>query len=109
MQSGAPAAPPTPISSLPPMAAPVAPPSAGPSEFTRVLGVMHQPPSAPPAAKLPQASSSAPSFPTPAIAQPQAQPESAPKTTKSYLPLIIALNVVLIAAILVVVFFVMKR
>ena len=43
----------------------------GPSEFTRVLGRAQTPPLAPPAAQLPDASTSAPAFPTPAIAQPQ--------------------------------------
>jgi hypothetical protein len=46
-----------------------------------------------------------PGIPTPAIAP---QPTAAPKP-KSYLPLIIALNVLLIGAIVIVLFFVFKR
>jgi len=85
-----------------------APMAAGPSEFTRVLGRVAPPagPVMPPAPVLPpgrQPQAAA----TPVIA-PQAVAEPRPKP-KSYLPLIIALNVVLIGAIVAVVYFVMKK
>jgi len=83
------------------------PPARGPSEFTRVLG-RQTPPMSPPAARLPDPSSSAPGLPTPGAPQPQAPPP-AEKTTKSYLPMIIALNFIVIGAIIVVVYFVLKH
>jgi hypothetical protein len=89
-----------------PGAAPVA---GGPSEFTRVLGRVSPPPGAPPAASLPNANVGAPGVPTPGVPQPSVPASAAPVKQKSYLPLIIALNVVLIGAIVAVVYFVMKR
>jgi hypothetical protein len=98
----------------PPVAPPLPPmgsggaPARGPSEFTRILGRGQMPPIAPPGTRVPDANnSSTPGFPTPAAPKPQAPPPA--KSTKSYLPVIIALNLVLIAAILVVVYFVTRR
>ena len=61
----------------------------------------------PPAPVLPPAPQPKPPAPTPVIAPPPV--DAAPPQTKSYLPLIIALNVILIGAIVLVVFLVMKK
>jgi len=86
-----------------------APMAAGPSEFTRVLGRVPPPagPVMPPAPTLPPGRQPQAAAPTPVIA-PQPVAEQRPRP-KSYLPLIIALNVVLIGAIVAVVYFVMKK
>jgi hypothetical protein len=74
--------------------------ASGPSEFTRVLGRVQAPgPVMPPAPTLPPSKNVAP---TPVIAKPaEREPE---RTTKSYWPLIIALNVILIVAVVLIVF-----
>jgi hypothetical protein len=94
-----------------PPAMPVMPPmlggsAGGPSEFTRVLrGMPASGPVMPPVPSLPPAAQPRPLAPTPVIApQVDAQPQ-----TKSYVPLIIALNVILVGAIVLVVFLVMKK
>ena len=89
------------------------PSNGGPSEFTRVLGRV----SPPPAAQLPTPGalvggtppygSSVSGAPTPQIA-PAAQAQTEPPK-KTYLPLIIALNVVVLLAIAVVLVFVLRR
>jgi hypothetical protein len=80
---------------------PVMPGSSGPSEFTRVLGRVQAPgPVMPPAPTLPAPPRNV--APTPVIAKP-AEPEPE-RTTKSYWPLIIALNVILIVAVVLIVF-----
>jgi len=82
----------------------------GPSEFTRVLGRVNPPPASrlptPGASAAMQPLGSSPGAPTPQIA-PAAVQTQPPK--KSYLPLIIALNVVVLLAIVVVLVFVLKR
>jgi len=89
------------------------PSSGGPSEFTRVLGRVSPPPGAqlPAPGALngatPPFGASVPGAPTPQVA-PAAQPQPEPQK-KSYLPLIIALNVVVLLAIVVVILFVVKR
>jgi hypothetical protein len=84
--------------------------AAGPSEFTRVLGKVAPPgsnrPPLPPVPNLPTPPAQKPAAPTPAAA-PNAEPSSPP--ARSYLPLIIALNVILIGAIVLVVFLVLKK
>ena len=79
--------------------------AAGPSEFTRILGRVQPPaPNMPPAPVLPPGRQ--PPAPTPVIAPPPVAPAKRPT---SYLPLIIALNVLLIGAIVAVVYFVIKK
>lgn len=84
---------------------------AGPSEYTRIIsGGMSG--SEPPALKVPS-TAPVPAIPKPAVppppkfAPPAAVP--APKPKPSYLPLIIILNVLLFAAILLIVYFAMKH
>jgi len=73
----------------------------GPSEFTRMLGRVQAPgPVMPPAPTLPPPPKNV--APTPVIAK-AAEP-APPPAAKSYWPLIIALNVILIAAVVLVVF-----
>jgi hypothetical protein len=72
-----------------------------------VLGRLQPPPVSPPAARLPDAGSSTPGFPTPAVPQPQAPPPA--KAAKSRLPVIIALNLLAIGAIIVVAYFVTRH
>lgn len=103
---------PPPGSMLPGQSAP--PVAGGPSEFTRVLGRVGQPQVAPSAAQFP---GNPPSLPTPSNSNPAIPQQAAParsdstpaRSTRSYLPLIIALNVVLILAIVVVVFFIVRK
>jgi hypothetical protein len=105
------APPPLPSRPAMPPAAPVMPvnPGAqagGPSEFTRVLGrVAPQGPSMPPAPTLP------PVPPRQVVSTPVIAPpvEPARSEKKSSLPLIIALNVIVIVAILLVVLLVIKK
>ncbi len=81
--------------------APVGGSSAGASEFTRMLGAIAPPkgPAAPPA--LPVA--------PPAAAPPAASGQQGGGSIKAYLPLILALNVVLIAAATAILYFLLKR
>ena len=78
---------------------PVGPSPAGASEFTRMLGAIAPPkgPAAPPPLPV------APPAPPPAAGGAQGG-----GSIKSYLPLILALNVVLIAAVGVILYFVLK-
>jgi hypothetical protein len=81
----------------------------GPSEFTRVLGRMPPGgggPAMPPAPKLPPAAAPKAPAPTPVIAP---HVDAAAPEKQSYLPLIIALNVILIGAIVLVAYLVMKK
>jgi hypothetical protein len=74
---------------------PAAPQPGGPSEFTRVLGAQRAPGAAP-----------IPGAPSPLPQQPQ--PDGKPK--KSWMPIIIAANVLLVVIVgLVILFVVMKR
>jgi len=111
--------PPAPVVQPPPFRPPAGPPpvmqsiggqAAGPSEFTRVLGKVAPPgsnrPPLPPVPNLPTPPVQKPVAPAPA-ATPNAEPSSPP--ARSYLPLIIALNVILIGAIVLVVFLVLKK
>jgi hypothetical protein len=74
----------------------------GPSDYTRILGRISPlpEPNQPPAAKALNASA------------PEAKPAAAiepPRTAKSYLPLILALNAVAIATVAIVLYFVLKK
>jgi hypothetical protein len=92
-----------------------APPAAagGPSEFTRILGRSAPPPGAPPASlpqmQLPPAQTPAAPVPAPAPAPAASAPPAQQTQTKSLLPVIIALNVILIGAIAVVLYFVLRK
>jgi hypothetical protein len=87
------------------------PSSGGPSEFTRVLGRV----SPPPPAQLPTPGASLSGTPpfgasVPGAPMPQVSPAAAPQPQKkSYLPLIIALNVVVLVAVVVVLVFVLGK
>jgi hypothetical protein len=103
-QPFAPAAPPVgmqpPIPSAPP---PVMPNVGGPSEFTRVLGrqALSPPPVAPPALNIP----------VPQAAPPPASAAAADATPgkKSLVPLLIGINIVLVLALLLVLFVVLRK
>lgn len=89
-----------PVPTLPPpvFAAPAAQPAHVPSEFTRILNSATPPAvpavgGAPPAAAVPNAAAAA----------------AAPVRKPSYMPLVIALNVIVILAIALVVYFVVKK
>jgi hypothetical protein len=72
--------------------APVAPVAAGPSAFTRVISAPARPATPPPAA--------------PAAPPPDEQPAPA---ARSYLPLILVLNVVLVGVVAIILYFVLKH
>jgi hypothetical protein len=81
----------------------MAPPgsTAGASEFTRMLGAIQPPRAAPPPPAMPVA-------PVPPPAPAGAQQSSGGGNIKSYLPLILAVNVVLIAVMGVILYLALK-
>lgn len=88
-----------PVPTLPPpvFAAPTAQPSHVPSEFTRILNSA-TPPAVPAVGAAP-----------PAAPVPNAAAQATPARKPSYMPLVIALNVIVILAIALVVYFIVKK